>query len=101
VEKAAAVTALTDLLALPEQVAQLRAEVAELKEMLRALHVALPPSVVSIAEAALKLGFNQRSVRRMLAEGRLRSVRVGGRVRIDLASVQEALMLRVSDLSTS
>jgi excisionase family DNA binding protein len=87
----AAVSVLTDLLALPAAVAALRAEVAEVKALLQGVQASLPPTLVTITDAAQRLGLTNRTVRRMLAAKKLRSIRIGETVRVDLSSIQAAL----------
>ena len=53
---------------------------------------ALKPLTVDVAEAAVLLGVSQYSVRRMLASGELRCVRIGTLIRIPMAAVEEFLI---------
>ncbi len=57
---------------------------AQLVALTKAVQALTPPKLVSVAQAALALGSSQKTVRRMVADGRLPSVRVGRSVRVDL-----------------
>jgi excisionase family DNA binding protein len=49
------------------------------------------PRSLTIGETAEATGFSERSIRRMVADGRLRSVRSGRAVRIPAAAVDELI----------
>lgn len=45
------------------------------------------PTFITIADAAELLGVTDRSIRKWIAEGRLRGYRVGRHIRVDVADV--------------
>lgn len=69
-----------DLKGIKEELREVRAEMAQLRER-------IPPAMVAPKDAATALGVSLSTIRRMLARGELPSVRVGGQVRIDLSKV--------------
>lgn len=86
---------LVALLDLPLQVAQLRAEVAELRSGQAAVREALPPQLRPPVDAAKAWGISLRTVRRMMKAGRVPIVELGGRRMIDMA----AASLRAPDIA--
>lgn len=55
-------------------------------------HGTLPePAVTTVAEAAVEFGFSPGELRRLIADGRLRGVRVGRRQYVVRESVSELL----------
>ncbi len=76
--KASVVAAVAPLVA---EVEHLAAEVARLRE-------ALPPQLVSIEDAAERLGLSGRTVRRRVRDGSIPVRRVGRRVLVDLGALR-------------
>ncbi len=85
--------AIEDLLRLPAKVEALTKEVAALRVEFEKLRALVPPQLVSVSEAARRLRVSEKTVRRYVQSGRLRSARIGASVRIDLAAVRELLEL--------
>lgn len=75
---------LQGLLALPREIHALRLEVATLRESIESMRKALPPLLLSVAEAARALDISEVTVRRMVREGALAHVRIGRSLKIDL-----------------
>lgn len=71
------------LLDVPQQLAELRAEIV-------ALRAAVEQSrrMVPAVEAARELGISERTVRRWIADGKIAVVRMGRTLRVDLESVR-------------
>jgi excisionase family DNA binding protein len=78
------VAGLAALLALPDEVHALRAEVAGLRGAIDQLRRALPPALLSVGDTARALNVAPITVRRMIREGKLAHVRVGRSLRVDL-----------------
>ncbi len=91
-------TLLETLLAIPASLEALKTEVVELRRQITVLQAVQPLAIVSVPEAAERLGVTQPTVRKMLRDGRLKSVRVGNRVRVDLSTVQAALSMTADDM---
>jgi len=91
-------TVMEAILSIPSELQGMRAEIAELRRQISVLQAVQPLSIVTVPEAAERLGVTVRTVRRMLKEGRLKSVRIGNRVRVDLSSVQAALLMTVDSV---
>jgi excisionase family DNA binding protein len=72
---------------LPALVQALVKKVEALMAEVRGLREALPPSLVSVKTAAERLELSESTVRRMVDAKQLRSMKVGGSVRIDLRGV--------------
>lgn len=85
--------AVETLLSIPASIEALKQEIADLKRQISVLQAVQPLAIVTVPEAAERLNVTQRTVRRMLKEGRLKSVRIGNRVRVDLSTVQAALLM--------
>jgi excisionase family DNA binding protein len=75
---------LASLLQLPTEMQALRADVNKLRGALDQLRRALPPSLLSVADAAKAMGVSTVTVRRMVRSGQLAHVRVGRALRVDL-----------------
>jgi excisionase family DNA binding protein len=86
-------TVVEAVLSIPTSLEAMKAEIAELRRQISVLQAVQPLSIVTVPEAAERLGVTQRTVRRMLRAGRLKSVRIGNRVRVDLGTVQAALLM--------
>jgi excisionase family DNA binding protein len=78
------VSGLAALLALPAELQALRADVAGLRAAVDQLRRALPPALLSVADAARSLGVAEITVRRMVRTGKLAHVRIGRSVKVDL-----------------
>lgn len=88
-------TVMEAVLSIPASLDAMKGEIAELRRQISVLQAIQPLSIVTVPEAAERLGVTQATVRRMLKAGRLRSVRVGNRVRVDLSTVQSALLMTI------
>ena len=86
-------TVMEAILSIPLELQGMKAEIAELRRQISVLQAVQPLASVAVPEAAERLGVTQRTVRRMLKSGRLKSVRIGNRVRVDLSTVQSALLM--------
>jgi len=71
------------LRSLVAEVAALRAEVASLRST-------LPPALVTLAEAAERLGVSVRTLRRRVKDGTLPVRRIGRSLRVDLDALRPA-----------
>lgn len=78
------------LLTIPTELAALRQELARVNEQLSEISERLPSSLVSVRDAAERLGVSTKTIRRMVAAGEIRSARIGHAVRVDLASAPAA-----------
>lgn len=76
--------------------AELRRVTAELE----ALRKALPPQLVSMPEAAKRLGVSLATVRRRVADRSLPSRRIGRTVRVDLSGLHTMPEAEVTRLAT-
>lgn len=70
------------------EVEPLRAQIDRLRGEVASLVSALPPSLVTVPEAARRLGLSTATVRRRIKDRSLPVVRVGHSVRVDLALVR-------------
>lgn len=61
----------------PAEIAALRADIADLKAVLRAATVIPAPEWVSIAEAAKRLGCSADTIRRRVAQGQIKAQGAG------------------------
>jgi excisionase family DNA binding protein len=77
-------TGLASLLQLPIEVQALRVDVNNLRASLEQLRRALPPTLLSVADAAKALNVSTVTIRRMVRAGTLAHVRVGRSLRVDL-----------------
>jgi excisionase family DNA binding protein len=84
---------------MPETQEQILRELAAIRAEIETIRRSLPPTLMSVADAASRLGLSTRTVRRMVTARKLRSIRFGETIRVDLSSIQEILMLRASDLA--
>jgi excisionase family DNA binding protein len=83
------VAALLERLAqLPERIGALESQSAQLAELLDALRAALPPALVSVADAARVWGVSVPTMRRWVREGRIATIKVENTVRVDLARLR-------------
>jgi hypothetical protein len=69
----------------------LRAELAGVRAQLEEVKRALPPPLGDVARAAEVTGLSPASVRRRIKDGTFPTVRVGGRVLVDLAKLPRPL----------
>jgi excisionase family DNA binding protein len=84
-------TFINSLVGLPRLLADLRDQVAKLRAEVAALREATPPMLVSVDEAARRLGISTWSVRRLIKAGSLVGSKVGGSWRVDLRAITTAL----------
>lgn len=75
------------------------AELREVRAELEALRRALPPQLVSMADAAKHLGLSLATVRRRVRDGTLPSRRIGRNVRVDLSAAHPMTETEVVQLS--
>jgi excisionase family DNA binding protein len=68
-------------------VAALSSDVRALRAEVQALEARLPPSLLGVREAASRLGISVCTLRRWIKSRRVRAVRVGRTVRVDLSAV--------------
>lgn len=78
---------LAALLDIPSAVAALSSDVRALRVEVQALEARLPPSLLGVQEAASRLGISVCTLRRWIKLRRVRAVRVGRTVRVDLGAV--------------
>lgn len=69
------------------ELAPLLDTVSQLSQQVESLQRALPPQLVTIQEAAKRLGISVSSVRRRLGDGSLPCRRVGRAVRVDVTGL--------------
>jgi excisionase family DNA binding protein len=74
--------------ALDARLAPLRQEVRELKALVEQVRRALPPSLVSLKQAAEHLGISISTARRAAGAGQLPARRVGRRLMVDLMDLR-------------
>jgi len=91
-------TVMESVLSIPAALEAMAGEIAELRRQISVLQAVQPLAIVTVPEAAERLGVTQRTVRRMLKTGRLKSVRIGNRVRVDLSTIQSALLMTVDSV---
>lgn len=65
----------------------LKADVRRLSAELESIHRQLPPPLVSVTEAAQRLGLSLSSVRRRIRDGSLPVRRIGRSLRVDLGAL--------------
>lgn len=82
------------------KLAPFRAEVGKLSAEVEALRRALPPMLVTMAEAARHLGVSLSTVKRRARDGSLPVRRFGKALRIDLAAVRAPTEAEVIRLAT-
>ena len=78
--------ALASLLALPQAIAELKADLADVKADLMAIRKTAPTEHLSVEQAARRLDMSQATVRRLIKRGELVAIRIGRSVRVDLRS---------------
>jgi excisionase family DNA binding protein len=81
------------------KLAPFRLEVGKLSSEIEALRRALPPMLVSMAEAARRLGVSLSTIKRRARDGSLPVRRFGRALRVDLAAVREPEEAEVIRLS--
>lgn len=85
---------------LEAKLAPMRADVGRLTAQVEAMRRAIPPVLVSMAEAARRLGLSVSTIRRRVRDGSLPSRRIGNALRVDLTglhAVDEAEVVRLAD----
>lgn len=80
-------TSLTSLFGLPIAIAELKADLVELKDSVRALCETTPTELLSVAQAAHRLGVSEPTVRRLIKRGDLAVERVGRSIRVRASSL--------------
>ena len=75
-------------LATAADIAELRVELREVHDLLGEIRKALPPRMISVAEAAKALAVDPQTVRAMCKRGDLAHRRAGRRLLIDAASLR-------------
>jgi excisionase family DNA binding protein len=91
--------AVTALLGVPESLADLKASVEALKTEIGSLREVLPSSLVSVPEAAARLGVSVATVRRLVKRGDVVATSVGRSVRVDVASIRGVDRVEVARLA--
>jgi len=84
---------------LAAQLAPLRVEIRRLTAEVEAVRRALPPQLVSVAEAAEVLGVSVATVRRRVKDGTLPYRQIGRAVRVDLSAQRAATVAEVVELA--
>lgn len=84
--------------ALAAQLAPLRAEIRQLTAEVEAVRRALPPQLVSVAEAAKALGVSVATIRRRAKDGTLPVRWIGRSLRVDLSAQRASTEAEVMDL---
>jgi excisionase family DNA binding protein len=64
-----------------------RAELADLRKDLAAIRALIPPQMTSVADAAKRTGLCEKTIRKLVRDGELRSKRAGSRVLVDVSSL--------------
>lgn len=82
------------------KVAPFRQDVRRLTEELTSLRHALPPTLLTVVEAAKALGVSVATVRRRVKDGSLPLRRVGRLIRVDLGGLRPKTDAEVVDLAT-
>jgi excisionase family DNA binding protein len=73
--------------AVQSQVSPLLAEMRRMNTELEALRRALPPQLVTLTEAARRLGISMATARRRVKDGTVPCRRIGRSVRVDLSAL--------------
>jgi excisionase family DNA binding protein len=95
------VTQLAAFLEMPAKLAALEAEVRALRGTIANLQQAVPPVLVTIGEAAKRLGVSVSTIRRQVYAGALPVVGVGRSVRIDLSKIRPVDDAKVIELAAT
>lgn len=82
---------LHSLLALPPEVHTLGLKIAVLRDSIDLMRKALPPLLLSVAEAARSLDVSEVTVRRMIREAALAHVRIGRSMKVDLTRTRGSI----------
>ena len=80
-------------------VAPVLTELATLREQVAILVQSSPPQMLSVAEAAKRMGVHPATIRRMCASGELAHRRAGRRLLVDASSLRPADVATVSRLA--
>ena len=74
-------------------------ELTALREQVAALVAASPPRLLSVLEAAERMGVHPATIRRMCAAGELAHRRLGRRLLVDASSMRPAAPARIATLA--
>jgi excisionase family DNA binding protein len=85
--------------AVAAQVRPVQVELARVARELADLRRALPPSLVTLQDAASRLGVSLSTIRRKVAAGEIPSIRVGRSVRLDLGALRPLDVDEVAQLA--
>lgn len=85
--------------ALAAELAPLRAEIRRLVSEVEAVRRALPPRLMTVAEAAAALGVSVGTIRRRVKDGSLPFRRMGRSLRVDLSAQRAATVAEVVELA--
>lgn len=85
--------------ALAAQLAPFRVELRRLTAEVEAVRRALPPRLVTVAEAAEALGVSVATVRRRVKDGSLPYRQIGRSLRVDLSAQRAATVAEVVELA--
>jgi len=91
---AAASVIMNAFLSVPEKQAQLLTELGARRREVALMQERLPPTLVSVQDAAQRLSVTPKTVRKWVRTGRLRSIRVDEVIRVDLGSITVVLAAR-------
>jgi excisionase family DNA binding protein len=91
---AAASVIMNAFLSVPEKQAQLLTELGALRREVALMQERLPPTLVSVHDAAERLSLHPKTVRKWVRTRRLRSIQVDGVIRVDLGSIAAVLAER-------
>lgn len=89
------------LASVPTEVAELRALVTGLGAQLARIEERLPPTLVSLDDAAKALSVSRSTCKRLIASGELPSIRVGRLVRVDLSAMRPLSREKIAELAAA
>jgi excisionase family DNA binding protein len=84
------IAAVASLMTVPQRLTAVEQQLAAVRDELGAVLKRLPPSLVSLKEAAQHLGVSVATLRRQAKSGRVATVRMGSRLLVDLARITAA-----------
>ncbi|MBX3221923.1 MAG: helix-turn-helix domain-containing protein [Labilithrix sp.] len=90
---------LASLLELPDAIAALKADLAEVKAGLAVIREAAPTEQLSVAQTARRLGVSEPTVRRLIKRGDIAVERVGRSVRVRASSLVTRDGSTIADLA--